>query len=182
MSDPSNPTTQAANWSTGSVDGGQCVFSSDGYHVIAQPQQVPKCVESTYVEGDLDVAVNAEFVSGDGTLGIAIREQGNSFRSYFFEITRNGYYKIANYGIQTLQDFVFSSAIQQGFGVTNTLRVVASGYTFSFYANGQLLQQVTDPTSALTTGVIGCWAVPPAPNASNVEDTVFTNMTLYQLP
>lgn len=100
--------------------------------------------------GDFDLRVQAAPVAGpaDNGYGVIFRLQdnGNTDLSddsyYWFLISSDGYYQVMRVlnGVQKrLSDWIPSDAILPGLNVTNTLRVVASGSRFRFYANNQLL-------------------------------------------
>lgn len=73
---------------------------------------------------------------------------------YDFMLGSDGYYRLAkmvNGTYETLVDWTESTAIKQGTGETNRIRVVCTGSNLELYANGQLLI-LTQDTSLTKTG------------------------------
>ncbi len=96
---------------------------------------------------DVAVEVDATQVGGpdDNSYGLIARYQDDK-HFYRFEISGDGYYAIhARVGQewQPLVNWTESAAIEQG-QATNHLRVECQGSDLAFYANGQLLQQISD--------------------------------------
>jgi Zn-dependent metalloprotease len=78
---------------------------------------------------------------------------------YGFWIGANGYYALFKYiggSTSTLISWNTSSAINTGLGAWNVLKVVALGSKISIYANGTLLNTVTD--SSYLSGYVGAGA------------------------
>lgn len=101
--------------------------------------------------GDFDARVQASPVDGplDNGYGLIfrLRDNGNTNLNddsyYWFLISSDGYYqvlRVLNGQSKRLSDWIPSDAIQPGIGVTNWLRVVASGDRFRFYINNTPVQ------------------------------------------
>ncbi len=93
---------------------------------------------------DFDLRVEARSISGplDNSFGVVFRLR-DSDTQYRFLISSDGWYRITRKvnGVEkVLSNWISSPLIQQGIGVTNWLRVVASGDTFRFYINGEQVQ------------------------------------------
>ena len=98
------------------------------------------------------------------------------YSGYLFEIDSAGNYKISVFhsGSQTtLQDWTASAALKKGYGIKNTLQVIAKGSTYLFYINGIFLQQVVDGT--LASGNVALFA-----SATNsTTEAVYSDLSVY---
>ena len=99
---------------------------------------------------DFDLSVDARILEGDmrGSLGILFRVQDPT-QFYRFEITGDGLSIVERRNAdgswaRLVDDWTPTTAINQGIGTPNQLRVIAVGPTFSFYVNGILLHQIQD--------------------------------------
>lgn len=113
---------------------------------------------------DVTVEVDAYLSSGtpDGHFGVLCRyeDEGNF---YYFAISADGYYGIfrreQGADLKVLsgegEGMNFSSVIRTG-GQTNSVQAVCQGDRLSLYANGELLEAVTD--SRLAQGDVGVGA------------------------
>lgn len=117
---------------------------------------------------DFDLRVEAKPVQGplDNAYGVIFRleDNGNSSPAddsyYWFFISSDGYYQVMRVlnGVQKrLSDWIPSPAIRPGLGITNWLRVVATGDTFRFYINNQPVQLCVpdDPAGESTFTALG---------------------------
>lgn len=117
---------------------------------------------------DFDLRIEAKPVQGplDNAYGVIFRleDNGNSSPAddsyYWFFISSDGYYQVMRVlnGVQKrLSDWIPSPAIRPGLGVTNWLRVVATGDTFRFYINNQPVQLCVpdDPAGESTFTALG---------------------------
>lgn len=105
---------------------------------------------------DLDLAnfeieVDARQVEGplDNNLGVLVRYQPGDENFYWFQISSDGYYSVdLLLGDEwlSLVEWEESTAINQGLGVTNRIKVVCFDDQFSFYVNGTYLAGVSDAT------------------------------------
>jgi len=92
---------------------------------------------------------------------------------YDFDIRSDGEWEFVKHQAGTLtrlQGDTFSSAILQGVGATNVLKVVMSGVTFACYVNNMLVAQLIDTTFA--SGDVGVFSGP--------DEAVFTNYLVTQ--
>lgn len=106
-------------------------------------------VEATVVEG-----------AGKNGAGMLFHVDSTTDSFYVFEFTAEGYVWLGycNGGCSEAQPFVAegwvqSSAVNQGLGATNTLRVIADGPELTFILNGQVVGQTND--SQLASGDVG---------------------------
>jgi len=76
----------------------------------------------------------------------------------------------------TLIDWTPSSAIQPGYGSTNTFLIVANGSQFRFYLNRQLIV-TTFTDSAYTSGLIGFLV---GGDSAGGTEAVFSNVCVFQ--
>jgi hypothetical protein len=107
---------------------------------------------------DFEIEVDARAVEGplDNNLGILVRYQDDNENFYWFQISSDGYFavdRLAGDEWVTLMGWEESTAIRQGLGVTNRLKVTCSGDRFIFSVNDTYLGTVNDTN--LSTGSIG---------------------------
>ncbi len=107
---------------------------------------------------DFEIEVDARAVEGplDNNLGILVRYQEDDEGFYWFQISSDGYYSVdwlAGDEWVTVAGWQESTAIQQGLGATNRLKVTCSGDQFIFSVNDTYLGTVTDGN--LGSGNIG---------------------------
>jgi hypothetical protein len=106
---------------------------------------------------DFAIEVDARQVEGplNNNLGLLVRHQGDD-DFYWFQISSDGYYAVdmlqAGEWV-SLVGWEPSSAVQQGVGVVNHLRLQCDGSRFDFYVNGTYVTTVSDASYA--TGSIG---------------------------
>jgi hypothetical protein len=116
--------------------------------------------------GDFILEVEATQLAGspESSFGIFFRMLSPQ-EFYRFEITGNGRYTVERHNAngtwsRFVEDWPISTAVKQGFNVTNLLRVYAEGPVIAVYANGELLHQLSDPAYvegniALSGGTFG---------------------------
>jgi hypothetical protein len=89
--------------------------------------------------------------------GMIFRSDGSEANCYVFHTDATGYYLIYKYvnGASSwlISNWTYTSALNVGYNVWNTLKVVANGSTLQFYANGTLLETISD--TSFTTGKVG---------------------------
>ncbi len=176
LKNPNNPATQAANWDTNS----QCGFSTDGYHVAEGTfSTLHGCRETSYTYLNAAISVHVTLLSGNsGGLFFRLSTDALGFYDgYLFEIDAQGRYKISTINdgtIAPLRDWTASTAIKQGYHVTNTLQVIMQDSTYLFYANGVFLTSLTDLTYT-SAGDIGFVATTNGTNA----DIVYSDLSVY---
>lgn len=94
---------------------------------------------SRHVYSDFDLRVEASPVAGpiNNGYGVIFRYQ-NPENFYSFLVSSDGYYRVERWfeGTQrVVSDWALSEAIETGLGVTNEVRVVGRGDSFTFYVN-----------------------------------------------
>lgn len=116
--------------------------------------------------GDFVLEIEATQLAGspESSFGVLFRMQ-SAQEFYRFDITGNGRYTIERHNAngtwsRFVEDWPTSTAIKQGFNVTNLLRIYADGPDIAVYANGELLHQFNDSAYAegniaLTGGTFG---------------------------
>jgi hypothetical protein len=107
---------------------------------------------------NLDMEIETRHVAGplDNNFGILARYQADDDAFYWFQISSDGYFSVdLKQGQEwtTLVPWEESTAINQGEGSINHLRLVCDGDWFSFEVNGTHLTDVADST--LGVGTIG---------------------------
>lgn len=129
-------------------------------------------VEATPIEG-----------AEDNGYGLLFRVDAASERFYVFKVSSDGYVYagLCSDGCLEQQalvdrDWFASPAVAQGLGVTNVLRVEASGSTLTFYVNGVEVGQATD--ESLQAGDIGLWTETFTPGGLRVA---FDNFSVNPL-
>ena len=129
-------------------------------------------VEATPIEGALD-----------NGYGLLLRVNADSERFYVFKVSSDGYVYAGLCAESCLdqqalvdQDWFSSPAVAQGLGVTNVLRVEASGPSLTFYVNDVEVGHVTDET--LEAGDIGLWTETFTPGGLLVAFDNFSVMPL----
>ena len=148
------------------VDPPNCYFGADGYHVS---NNFVCLAPITQTLTDITVSVQATQVSGPDNVpyGLTLRHmQKGSY--YDFDVRSDGYWEFIKYQAGTLskmQDYTFSSAVVQGVGQTNALKVVMRGATFDCYINNNLVATITD--ASVASGDVGVFGGP--------NETAFTN-------
>ena len=131
--------------------------------------------------GDVAIEVDATIVDypeAGGEIGIVTRRDGQDY--YRFVISQHGFYQLQKHeeaGWTALTEWIESSAINQGAGAVNRLRVDCEGQSLRFYANGTFLDWVTD--EAFASGEIGL-SVGSYEDGGGVH-AVFDNLVLYTL-
>ncbi len=151
---------QTGNWLLEQDDlGSAAVVNEELVITIAAPNtiQYASLQEKTFGDFALEVDVTQRTGPAESSYGILFRV-GDDGQFYRFDVTGNGLYMVERHqsdGTWTrlVPDWVPSSALNQGLNVVNRLKVLATGPTLTFYANDELLTQVTDAT--LIDGAIG---------------------------
>ena len=163
-------------------DGSQCFFSPQGYHVRTfVAREVAWCYSSQQQYANMVITAQAQLLHGD-IYGLVFRLNPAEREFYVLEINSRGEYRfvraIGNDPLNwlTLIDWTPSSAIQSGYGATNTFLVVAAGSQFRFYMNKQLIV-TTFSDSAYTSGMIGFLV---GGDSSGGTEAVFSNVWVFQ--
>ncbi len=182
LNNASNGDTVAAQWdsSTGTPPVPNCMFQSDGYHVVGtvgQGQAFQICHEAAKSFNDLTVQVNISIQQGSAG-GVLFRLNGNG--GYLFEVDNTGRYSIvkssdfSNGNTTALQDWTNSSAVKTG-TQENTLQLIAKGNMLLFYVNGTFLKSVSDST--FSGGSIGFAA--SASGTGGAVNIACSNLSVY---
>lgn len=142
-------------------DGHQCYFSPQGYHVSTSlAHALAWCYSNQTNFATSIITAQGELLYGD-LFGLMFRLNPASKTFYALEINSAGSYRFvrAQKGSNplnwlTLIDWTPSSAIVSGFGHFNTFLILASGNTFRFYINQQLIV-TTFTDTAYSSGALG---------------------------
>jgi serine/threonine protein kinase len=163
-------------------DGSQCYFSPQGYHVSTYASRVYAwCYSGSHTFSDAVITAQAQLLRGD-TYGIVFRLNPGSRTFYILEINRVGEYRFVRASGDdplnwlTLIDWTPSTAIQEGYHVTNTFLIVATGSQFRFYINRQLIV-ATFSDSAYTSGLVGFLVGGDNPAGT---EAIFSNIWIFQ--
>ncbi|MEW5801879.1 MAG: family 16 glycoside hydrolase [bacterium] len=118
------------------------------------------CYNATF--GDFAYQVDVRRMQGnlDASQGLLFRLNTNG-DFYVFALASSGYYSAYKFDSRNGTEVIpwtTSSAIKQGAGVWNTMKVVCKGPAIDFYINGTLLKTVRDNNPYLT-GMVGLVAV-----------------------
>ncbi|HVU70579.1 MAG TPA: protein kinase [Ktedonobacteraceae bacterium] len=163
-------------------DGQQCFFDARGYHVqTTHAHEFAWCYTGRQTFANIVISAQAHLVRGE-VYGLVFRLNPGAQQFYALEINSHGEYRFVlatgsnpNAWI-TLIDWTHSSAILTGQQPTNTVLAIASGYSFRFYVNKQLI--VTNYTNtAYASGVIGFMVGGDGPRGT---EAVFSNLFVFQ--
>lgn len=136
-----------------------------------------------FADGEYQVEITPLEGAQDNGYGMLFRvnEEDESF--YVFKVSSDGFAFIGHCTDSCLeqralvgQDWFSTPAVEQGFGVTNSLRAVVSGSDMIFYVNGEEVGRATDDT--LSQGDIGLMAETFTPGGLRVT---FDNFTVTPL-
>lgn len=163
-------------------DGSQCYFSLEGYHVSSRLSPAAAwCYTDQQVFSDMVFTAQAQLLRGD-FYGLAFRMNPASRTFYVLELNTQGQFRLQRVAGQnplhwlTLIDWTFSSAIYSGYGQLNTFLIMASGPSFHFYINQQLLiSSFRDPV--YTQGLIGLFV---GGDSYGGTEAVFRNIAVFQ--
>lgn len=163
-------------------DGSQCFFSPQGYHVkTALAHEFAWCYSNQRAFANAVMSVQAQLTRGE-VYGLVFRLSPTSQQFYTLEINNQGEYRfVLATGSDpdswiTLIDWTHSNAIQAGYNQINTILVIASGSTFRFYVNKQLI--VTNYTNAVYAGGLVGFLV--GGDTSSGTEAVFKNVLVFQ--
>lgn len=127
------------------VENGALVLEANAEHSL------PFSAAAPYFD-DFDLTVQAQALGGPLNNGFGVVFRLRDPRNYYlFLVSSDGYYRVVREvdGVQReLSTWIPSSAVSQGIGAINHLRVVAQDNTFRFFVNGQPLALClpADPT------------------------------------
>jgi len=114
--------------------------------------------------------------------GLVFRLTPQSKLFYVLELNSQGSYRFVRaqgnnpLNWLTLIDWTHSSAIQSGYGHTNTFLVLANGNHFSFYINKQLIVSSFSDVSYMS-GLIGFLA---GGDSAGGTEALFSNIWVFQ--
>lgn len=151
---------QTGNWLLEQDElGSSAVVNEELLITIVAPHtiQYASLPDRTFGDFALEVDVTQRAGPAESSYGILFRMQDDQ-QFYRFDVTSNGLYMIERHQsdgtwLRLVPDWAPSSALNQGLNVVNRLKVLAAGPTLTFYANDELLTQVTD--ASLIEGAIG---------------------------
>lgn len=163
-------------------DGRQCFFSPQGYHVqTGSAHEFAWCYSSQQAFGNVVINAQAQLKRGE-MYGLIFRLNPAAQQFYALEINKEGEYRfVLARGSNpaswlTLIDWTHSNTIHSGYNALNTFLVVASGSSFRFYLNKELV--VTSYTnSAYAGGLVGFIV---GSDTSNGTEAIFSNMLVFQ--
>jgi len=145
--------------------------SAEGiYRMEVQPNQlawstiVGKPVDQFRIEAGLTIGD----IAPEGYAGFISRYQDNK-NFYLFAIDGQGRFQIqllSNGDLQTIQPWTESAALKLA-GNPNTLAIEENGAMLRFFANGQLLAEITSPQ--LSLGDVGIFAAAPSTTIAEVS-------------
>ncbi len=144
------------SWSTFDDDTGRAVIANGLLTVTAGQPQLVSWARPGQEFDNFDLAVTGGLIDGpaNGTYGVFFRvvDEGHY---YYLQLSGEGswsFYLYQEPNWITLTDFAYLSEIEP-FGGFNTIRIVADGTHFTFYANDTYLGEADDDTYA--SGDIG---------------------------
>jgi hypothetical protein len=169
-----------SGWDIREADDASTVYQSGAYHITVNEIDWVAWGNPYSYFTDFVLDVDATQVSGpdDNDFGVLLRyvDVDNFYR---FEISGDGYYSfdlMQDDEWITLIEWTETPVIRQG-NSTNTITVVCDGDLFTFYVNGQYLNEYRDST--FTEGDIGLLA-------GTIEEApvhiAFDNVRVYALP
>ncbi|MBE3560869.1 MAG: serine/threonine protein kinase [Ktedonobacteraceae bacterium] len=184
LNNPNAPQTTNAQWDQTK----NCVFRSDGYHVIIGEgffqSGLVGCRETGAQYDNATIAANVSIASGHSG-GLFFRISTNavgSYAGYLFEVDTQGNYKIwrsnnfnTGSGNAILQDWTATSALKTGVNAKNRLQVIAHSNSLLFYINGIYLTTIQD--AKYTTGDIAFLAT--TAQGGNTADVTYSNLSIY---
>ena len=177
----SDPLSQerGSQWRSSSLNssGGACQFVGGAYHVSRQPNAAYSLCGAHRRFSNFALEVQLTITQGD--CGGMMFRNDSRWNYYKFTICQNGGYRLYKFVVNkdsTLLSTGWSSAIHTGLGRQNTIAVVASGSTMTFYANEQQIAQAQD--SSYASGLIWFTADPTPRNAT---DIAYRNARLWTL-
>jgi hypothetical protein len=171
----------ADNW----VDDGSGVWSvADGVYKMTGSSPAQNTVRYSYHDAnysDFTYQVDVRRTQGslDSSLGMLFRGDGTLQNLYIFQINRDGYYfigKKANGSAIVLVSPTYSSTINKGYDVWNTLKVVCHGSTMQFYINDMVVNSLDD--SEFSSGKVGVHALDVCDTSNIIH---FDNVELWSL-
>ncbi|HLI69349.1 MAG TPA: protein kinase [Ktedonobacteraceae bacterium] len=172
-------TVQGGGWID---DGHQCFFNPQGYHVQTTiAHEFAWCYSGRQAFSNVLINVQACLIRGE-VYGLIFRLSPATQQFYALEINNQGEYRFvladgSNPALWlTLIDWTPSTALHAGYNQTNTLLAIASGSSFRFYVNKQLI--VTSYTNAAySSGLVGFLVGGDTPGGT---EAVFSNLLVIQ--
>jgi len=150
-------TSPDPGWWTGSNEKGEAWFEDGELRILNWTESVfAMHTEPGMWFEDVEITVESRLVDGsdDNWHDVSCRRQ-SSDAYYLVGYSADGYVKMeANYAgeVTYYLDVEESTAVNQGWGVVNTMQLICNGSTITFRLNGQLIGEFTD--GVLTDGDI----------------------------
>ena len=155
----------ANNW----IDDGSGTWSvAEGvYKMIGnRPPGTTYTTRYSYYEGsefdNFTFQIDVNNISGKLTSyrGMIFRGDGTLQNYYAFCVRSGSYYiyKLENGAHTNIRYWVSHNAVNRGYDIWNTLKVVCSGHSMDFYCNGTFLETITD-AGGLLSGKAGVTCV-----------------------
>lgn len=156
-----DPLSRQNNWSSASdtTVGGSCQFSNNSFVISQSQSSRPYYCTEKQTFSNFAFEVQMTFIEGDCG-GMLFRGDISKGSFYYFRLCSNGTYQVRNY-VNTSSSsnptiIGGGNFTQTGSGQTNTIAVVASGNTFTFYINKQEIGSKQD--SSYSAGQLALFA------------------------
>jgi hypothetical protein len=170
----SNLTADPGGWACNST----CSFRADGYHIQIPDNSVYPSYMTRQVFDNAVIQVTGIIAKGDPTnaeIDVIFRlQQDHTLAGYLFRIFPDGTYGVSRSATDgnftTLLDTTPAASLKKGLNQENTFKVVFTGSQFTFFINGEQVNQITD--TSYTKGYIGLGA-----GGKNTEG-IFSNLTV----
>jgi eukaryotic-like serine/threonine-protein kinase len=185
LNDPMIDNNQGHHWQvfSDSTTGKACQFVYGAYHLVDAPQNGGACFATATDFSNFTYQIEMTFIkagqSFDGG-GIVIRGSGSNY--YYFEIFESGRYSfvscMGNDCSHTLVDGLSQPLplFHSGLNQTNTLAIVANGFSFDLFVNGVHVDgPVSDSHQTSDQGMIGVFG---AANDATTE-VVYKNAKVW---
>lgn len=128
----------------------------------------------------LEATINTLTCSDTDMYGLAFRSS-STYKAYWFEITCDGRYSLESGDMNNATEIIKLKAnplIKAGSNQTNRFGILANGTKLSFYANGKLLEEITN-NSILDAGSFGYFILGKKTVNFTVEST---EIAYWKLP
>lgn len=176
INDPMNK-PDANSWVNYTGTRNTCTFTGGLYHaVVTQSGAYNLCLAEATRFHNFAFQVQMTLVKGDSG-GLIFRADDKHYTFYRFVIDRNGFYSLFvlnNNSTEAQLTNAFSTAINTGVNISNTLTVITRDNDIFLYANGQFLAHVTDHT--ISTGKIGVSAF-----GLHSTEVIFSHVQVWNL-
>lgn len=154
-----------------------CTFTGGAYHaVVTQRGAYNLCLAEATQFRNFAFQVQMTLLKGDGG-GLIFRVDDKHYTFYRFVIDPNGFYSLFVLNKNSTESQLtnaFSSAINGGLNIPNTLTVITRDNDIFLYANGQFISHVVDHT--ISAGKIGVSAFGLHPT-----EVIFSHVQVWNL-